>query len=67
MSAWISVDERLPDDDQTVLIAMDDGEVWTGFHDADKWRYVSGDPITYAHITHWMELPAHPLELEKAA
>lgn len=67
MSAWISVDERLPDDDQTVLIAMDYGEVWTGYLEGGQWRYVSGEPISFAHITHWMELPAHPLELEKAA
>ncbi|MDT3708139.1 MAG: DUF551 domain-containing protein [Thiobacillus sp.] len=57
---WISATERLPDDDQTVLIAMDDGEVWTGYMDAGEWRYVSSEPISYAHITHWMEFPEPP-------
>lgn len=58
--AWISTAERLPDDEQTVLIAMDDGEVWIGYLEADQWRYVSSDPITCARITHWMEFPEPP-------
>lgn len=64
---WIHVDELLPDDGMTVLIAMSDREVWTGYLDAGQWRYVSGDPIESERITHWMDLPCHPLELEKAA
>lgn len=59
--SWVSASERLPDDDQTVLIAMDDGEVWTGYLEADhQWRYVSSEPITSARITHWMDFPEPP-------
>ena len=58
-SAWVPVAVKLPDDDQTVLIAMDDGEVWTGYQDSGQWLYVSGDPMA-ATVTHWMHLPAPP-------
>ena len=42
------------------LIVMDDGEVWTGWHDGDHgWLYVSGNPVNCA-VTHWMDFPAPP-------
>lgn len=56
---WIDVNENLPDDDVCVLIALDDGEVWTGYMDGDDWRYVSGDEMA-SKVTHWMHIPAHP-------
>lgn len=56
---WISTDLALPDDDATVLIHMDDGEVWTGFLDAGTWRYVSGDSIE-AEVLHWRPFPEPP-------
>ena len=56
---WISVNDNLPDDDVCVLIAMDDGEVWTGYMDGDEWRYVSGDSME-SKVTHWMHVPKHP-------
>ena len=60
MTAWTRCADRMPDDDQTVLIVMDDGEVWTGWHDGDHgWRYVSGDPVNCV-VTHWAEFPAPP-------
>ena len=59
MTAWISAAEELPDDDTTVLIALDDGEVWTGYHDAGEWLYVSGDQME-ATVTHWQHLPEPP-------
>jgi hypothetical protein len=59
---WISVADRLPDDDMTVLIADTENDVTLGFHDGDSgWRYCSaglvGDPVT-----HWAELPDPPNE-----
>lgn len=60
MSAWISTKDRLPDDEQTVLIALADGEVWTGFHDGDDgWRFVSADKVG-SPVTHWMSFPEPP-------
>lgn len=63
MTQWISVADRLPDDDLTVLIALADGEVWTGFMDAGDWRYVSAD-LVGIEVTHWMDFPEPPLKGE---
>lgn len=57
---WISVADKLPDDDMTVLIADTENDVTLGFHDGDSgWRYCSaglvGDPVT-----HWAEIPDPP-------
>ena len=54
---WIPVTVRLPDDDVVVMLQMEDGEVWTGFHDGDNgWYYVSADP---AHgVKAWRGMPA---------
>ncbi|MEI6076721.1 MAG: hypothetical protein WCS94_14155 [Verrucomicrobiota bacterium] len=35
---WVPVGEKLPDDDMTVLFALECGEVWTGFMDEGQWR-----------------------------
>lgn len=66
-SGWIATAERLPDDDMVVLIALTDGEVWTGFHDGDHgWRYVSAD-LVGAEVRYWRERPEHPEALRNAA
>jgi hypothetical protein len=54
---WVDARRELPDDDMTVLVALDDGEVWTGYMDAGIWRYVSADAID-ATVTHWAEFPS---------
>lgn len=59
MESWTPADKALPDDELTVLIALDDGEVWTGFMDAGEWRYVTGDPMA-AKVLYWMNLPEPP-------
>ncbi len=56
---WHRCTEQLPDDECTVLIAFSDGEVWTGFHDADCWRYVSGNSVERDPM-YWAHLPAPP-------
>ena len=62
MTTWIDVTQQLPDDDTCVLIALDDGEVWTGYHDGDDgWHYVSSDPLE-SRVTHWMDLPNPPVK-----
>ena len=58
---WTKCSDGLPDDEITVLLAFDDGEVWTGFRDGDDWRYLSADLIE-GGVTHWAHLPAHPEE-----
>jgi hypothetical protein len=59
--SWIPVTQKLPDDETAVLIALDDGEVWTGYMDAGEWHYVSGD-LMEAKVTHWQDLPEPPGE-----
>jgi hypothetical protein len=59
-TAWISVDDELPDDDETVLVWTSDGEPWTGYHEARVWYYVSGNKISADQVTHWMPFPAGP-------
>jgi len=58
---WVDTSKQLPDDDMTVLIALDDGEVWTGFMDSGVWRYVSADAIE-GTVTHWAAFPAPPVQ-----
>lgn len=61
MTSWIAVTERLPDDDELVLVALSDGEVWTGYHDADAWMdNVTGSAMN-GQVTHWQSLPEPPL------
>jgi hypothetical protein len=54
--------DGLPDSDITVLVHLADGEVWTGFHDGDCWRFVSGDRIE-AGVVHWAPFPEPPTTL----
>jgi Protein of unknown function (DUF551) len=58
---WIPVAERLPDDDITVMIALDGDEpVWMGWHDsADGWYSVDATPLRQ-RVTHWMPMPEGP-------
>jgi len=56
---WIDADVELPDDEMIVLLALDDGDVWTGFHEEGRWHYVSADNIA-AKVTHWAEFPPPP-------
>ena len=54
---WIPISERLPDADLTVMLQMEDGEIWTGFHDGDDgWRYVSADLAS--GVRAWRAMPA---------
>jgi hypothetical protein len=60
---WIPVEASLPDDESTVLMALSDGEVWTGFRDAGDWRFVSAalvDESDGTRVTHWAEFPDPP-------
>ena len=56
---WVPINERLPDSDTTVLVAVVDADepVWLGYLDGSEWCEISGAPI---RVTHWAELPAPP-------
>lgn len=57
MKTWISVNDRMPDKDEHVLVAFDDGFIATvSTDDLGDWELWadSGEP------THWMPLPEPP-------
>jgi hypothetical protein len=56
---WVAIADRLPDADLSVMLALDDGEVWPGYLDGDTWRYVTSDPIG-ARVMYWMDFPEPP-------
>jgi hypothetical protein len=58
---WRSVDAELPDDEITVLLHLQSGEIWTGFLDGDTWRFVSADSISEP-VLHWAQFPEPPEE-----
>lgn len=60
---WIPVTEELPDDGYCVLIALDDGEVWMAFYEADEWIFIDGSTMQSA-VTHWCDLPPSPLDID---
>ena len=49
----------LPDADITVLVALANGEVDSGFHDGDVWRYVDASRIDH-EVEAWADFPSHP-------
>jgi len=60
---WFDVDVILPDDHETVLVVMDDGEVWFGYCETSYsgktyWRAVHTDGII--SVFHWAHLPEPP-------
>ena len=42
---WHKCSDQMPDDDESVLLACDDGEVQVGFLDAGTWRYQDAMPL----------------------
>jgi hypothetical protein len=56
---WIACAERVPDDDQTVMLCLPGKLVWPGWHDCDRgWRWA--DDVPADGVTHWAELPDGP-------
>lgn len=72
-SGWISVDERLPRIEETVMVALSDGAVFSSWlekepvsYDADEWP---PDGVSFpaewqanewGEVTHWQPLPEPP-------
>lgn len=58
---WIPVTERLPDDDTTVMVAIEGGSepVWLGFLDGEVWTGVDAGPFE-GTVTHWQPIPEAP-------
>ena len=60
---WISVEDRLPDDNIAVLVYMPgvSEPVWMGIHFDGMWASFDGGGLG-ADVTHWAELPEPPKE-----
>jgi hypothetical protein len=58
-----SVNDDMPDDDETVLVFEPDSpsdKVWMGYHDGDEgWRYIDGRKTLFT-VTHWATMLAGP-------
>lgn len=57
---WRPVEQELPDDEETVLLHLESGEVWTGFLNGKTWRFVSADKIE-EEVLHWAPFPHPPI------
>lgn len=58
MSEWISIDERLPEEDVRVLVYINSERSYTKF---DTDRLKEGKWVRwYSDVTHWMPLPEAP-------
>ncbi len=55
---WISVNDRLPEKDEIVIICTDKNFIYAGELIGDTW-FLDNDSWT-ATVTHWMPLPAPP-------
>ena len=55
---WISVDDRLPEKDEIVIICTDENFIYAGELIGDTW-FLDNDSWTET-VTHWMPLPEPP-------
>lgn len=59
-SAWISVDERLPEECTHVIVHDEDGTVGEAFYSRGGYfEWVANEGIAFS--THWMPLPEPPM------
>ena len=58
---WRVAARELPDSDITVLLYLENsGEIWTGYHAGDRWRFFSADRIEEP-VLYWADFPAPPI------
>lgn len=63
---WIPVSERMPDDEQQVIVQTHSGWRYVSFYDAHSRLFFDSPDGDIEHIlvTHWMPLPAAPQEVK---
>lgn len=61
---WISVEDKLPENEITVFVATQVGGTSTCFYTNGIWRYaISSKPVPpELIITHWQDLPKVPIK-----
>ena len=61
-SQWVSVEDRLPENENEHLVSDDEKEIWlavyTDTYDIMNWYDMSAAPVR--NVTHWMPLPEPP-------
>jgi hypothetical protein len=62
---WVTVEERVPADDETVLVCLHTGQIVTGWWapGINEWRNCSNGARFVdmgTNVTHWMPLPEAP-------
>ena len=64
MSKWISVEDRLPEEDAEILVWC--GWQLTSIYDSEKYFYTIDEIDCIHHVTHWMPLPEPPMDNQDA-
>ena len=59
-NGWISVDERLPTEDENVLVSTTDGIHVASVDEYGLWWPSAGDACGFPDVSHWMPLPEPP-------
>ena len=54
---WVSVEDRLPEENTTVIVATDNGIVFQCLYAYDGWNLWEGNEV---NITHWQPMPQPP-------
>lgn len=61
MNSWISVNEKLPENEETVLAYCPGNTFFARYNNSSKiWNRVPKDNIFPQAVTHWMPLPKPP-------
>lgn len=59
---WIPVTERLPDEDEDVIVFTSDGIHVASIDEDGIWYPSHGDGWEFPDASHWMPLPAPPAD-----
>ena len=54
---WVSVEDRLPEENTTVIVATDNGIVFQCLYSYDGWDLWDDNDV---NITHWQPMPQPP-------
>ena len=61
---WISVDDRLPDDNDRVIAFRPNEPETSGYKYCVMWGWSVKASLKHRGITHWMDMPQPPKEVD---